>query len=50
MKLLLDRKEVNPNSRDNGGKAPLLCATEGGHEEIVKLFEGRANAVRYEAE
>ncbi|PUU82431.1 ankyrin repeat-containing domain protein [Tuber borchii] len=38
VKLLLDRKEVDTNSRDNDGRTPLLYAAEGGHEEIVKLL------------
>ena len=41
MKLLLDRKEVNPDSRDNYGQSPLWCAAEGGHEGVVKLLLDR---------
>ena len=44
VKLLLDRKEVNPNSRDNYGQTPLLRAAFGAHEGIVKLLQGRADA------
>ena len=44
VKLLLDRKEVNPDSSDNFGKTPLQCAAEGGHEGIVKLLQGSADA------
>jgi len=39
--LLLDRKEVNPDSKDPDGKTPLLYAAKGGHEGIVKLLLDR---------
>ena len=41
VKLLLDRKEVNPDSKDKCGQTPLFCAAEGGHEGIVKLLLDR---------
>jgi len=41
VKLLLDQKEVNPDSKDNYGRTPLWCAARGGHEEIVKLLLDR---------
>ena len=41
VKLLLDRKEVNPDPRDHDGRTPLAYAAEGGHEGIVKLLLGR---------
>ena len=41
VKLLLDRKEVNPDSKDNHGQTPLQRAAEGGHEEVVKLLLDR---------
>jgi len=41
VKLLLDRKDVNPDSGDNFGRTPLWCAALGGHEGIVKLLLDR---------
>ena len=41
MKLLLDRKEVNPDSRNNDGRTPLQYAAAYGNEEIVKLLLDR---------
>ena len=41
VKLLLDRKDVNPDSRANYGRTPLWCAASGGHEGIVKLLLDR---------
>ena len=41
VKLLLDRKEVNPDSRDMYDRAPLCRAAKGGHEGIVKLLLDR---------
>ena len=41
VKLLLNRKEVNPQSRDNYGQTPLWYAAKGGHEGIVKLLLDR---------
>ena len=38
VKLLLGRKEVNPDSRDGYGRTPLWFAALGGHEGIVKLL------------
>ena len=43
VKLLLDRKEVNPDSRDDDGETPLWHAAEGGHENIVKLLLDQKN-------
>ena len=40
VKLLLERKEVNPNPYDNDGNTPLSLATEEGHKGIVKLLQG----------
>jgi len=43
VKLLLERKEVNPGSTDEYGETPLSEATMNGHEGVVKLLlEGRA--------
>ena len=44
MKLLLQRKEVNPNPYDNDGDTPLSLATEEGHKCIVKLLQERLSA------
>jgi len=41
VKLLLDRKEVNPDSRDGVGQTPLLSAAWSGYEGIVKLLLDR---------
>jgi len=41
VKLLLDRKEVNPDSRDKYGQTPLCRAAWRGHEGIVKLLLDR---------
>ena len=41
MKLLLDRNEVNPDSRSNYNNTPLLCAAQCGQEGIVKLLLDR---------
>jgi len=41
VKLLLDRKEVNPDSRNKYGQTPLWYATWGGHQGIVKLLLDR---------
>ena len=41
VKLLLDRKEVNPDSRGYRCRTPLSCAAVGGHEGIVKLLLDR---------
>ena len=41
MKLLLDRKEVDPDSRDHYNRTPLFYATEGRYEGIVKLLLDR---------
>ena len=38
MKLLLDRKEVHPNLREDNGQTLLLCAAVGGHKGIVNLL------------
>ena len=41
VKLLLDRKEVDPDLSDHYGRTSLVCAAGGGHEGIVKLLLGR---------
>ena len=42
VKLLLERKDVNPNTRDTKyGQTPLVWAADKGHEEIVKLLLGQ---------
>jgi len=41
VKLLLECKEVNSNSSDEGGRTPLFEAAWNGNEGIVKLLLGR---------
>ena len=41
VRLLLGRKEVDPNSRDDDGQTPLRQAAMNGHEGIVKLLLDR---------
>ncbi|RPB02916.1 ankyrin [Choiromyces venosus 120613-1] len=41
VKLLLDQKEVNPDSEDNRYITPVLLAASGGYEGIVKLLLDR---------
>ena len=42
MKLLLERKDINPDTPDTKyGQTPLLWAAEQGHEGIVRLLLGR---------
>ena len=44
MKLLLDRKEVNPNPRAENDQTLLVHAAESGDEAIVKLLQGHIDA------
>ena len=37
---LLERKDVDVNSKSDGGKTPLLWTAENGHEGVVKLLLG----------
>ena len=41
VKLLLERKDVNPDKLDNDGRTPLSWAAEGGHDRVVELLLGR---------
>ncbi|PUU74521.1 ankyrin repeat-containing domain protein, partial [Tuber borchii] len=41
VRLLLDRGDANPDSRDSSGRTPLSFAASGGHEGVVKLLLGR---------
>ena len=41
VKMLLDRKEVDPDSRDESYRTPLLEAALGGHEGVVRLLLDR---------
>ena len=43
VKLLLEQKGVNPDSKDYWGRTPLLEAASKGHEEIVRLLLQREN-------
>ena len=43
MKILLGRGDVNPNKPDSQGQTPLQCATQNGHEGVVKILLGRGN-------
>ena len=38
MKLLLERKEVDPDSSDSHSQTPLSFASSGGHGGVVKLL------------
>ncbi|KAH3950978.1 hypothetical protein HBI56_087340 [Parastagonospora nodorum] len=38
LSLLLERTNLEPDEKDQGGQTPLLWAVEKGHEEIVKLL------------
>ena len=40
MRLLLRRKDVNPNRLDVWGRAPISWAAEDGNEAMVKLLLG----------
>ena len=42
MKLLLERKEVNPDSSDKYGLTPLLGAAKNGHGIVKLLLERKA--------
>ena len=41
VKILLGRKEVNPDKPDNGSRTPLSWAADNGHEGVVKILLGR---------
>ncbi|KAJ9637654.1 hypothetical protein H2199_007144 [Coniosporium tulheliwenetii] len=41
VKLLLDRDDVNADSKDDHSRTPLSLAAEGGHEAVVKLLLAR---------
>jgi len=38
VKLLLERKDVNPDRPDNGGQTPISWAAENAHEAVVNLL------------
>ena len=38
VKLLLGRRDINPDFLDNDGRTPLSCAARLGHNEVVKLL------------
>ena len=42
MKLLLEKKGVDPDSKDTAyGRTPLSWAAQHGHEAVVKLLQSR---------
>ena len=41
VKLLLGRREVNPDKSNHYGETPLSCAAQGGYEGMAKLLLGR---------
>ena len=41
MKLLVDRNDVEADSKDKYGRTPLLWAADSGHEAVVKLLIDR---------
>ena len=41
VRLLLERKDVQPNSKDEDGLTPLQYASRGGYEAVVRLIEQR---------
>ena len=43
MKILLERRDVNPDPSDEGGRTPLSYAAQSGHEGIVKILLERGN-------
>ena len=43
VKILLGRKDVNPNRTDKIDRTPLVCATFEGHEGVVKLLLERGD-------
>lgn len=43
VKLLLDRGDVEADSKDKGGRTAMLQATENGHETVAKLLVDRAD-------
>ena len=41
VKLLLERKDVNPHSSDEYGRTPLALAAENRHDRVVELLRAR---------
>ena len=41
VKLLLRRKDVNPNSSSQSGQTPLMLATKNGHDRVAELLRAR---------
>ena len=39
VKLLVERGDVEANSKDDSGQTPLSYAAEDGHEAVVKLLQ-----------
>ena len=40
-KLILGRKDVNPNSSSKSGQTPLTLATESGHDRVAGLLQAQ---------
>jgi ankyrin repeat protein len=41
VKLLVERDDVEADSKDNDGRTPLSWAVAGGHEAVVQLLRSK---------